>query len=447
MPATWVFHRGETTHTLSVVSWSVTRSRQDGLRWSVTLAKPEYWPSGAHGQYFEPWENTDRVLDSWVTCTLTSGANSWSSPKLAILDASWDLTPEGLQCELSGTDEWTELLQYEGVLLGDRRSTSSTVYTANGVLSEIATACGFASGKLDVTGLTNYNLPVFRAIGQGLSLLRSLLEVTAGWALAESDKYYLKNGGIDPTSGSADLTLNTGNCKAVQYRKSSAPIYNQATFERISESKQGYGPEILYGYGNQTINLPSGLNEAILRVRPFGPGTPENMTWDDESGNPLTVSPTYIYRGSTLTHRVRFSLTPSLAWGENPMPFEVEVIGSAATDEVAAFDEDYTSTYNDTADQAIRGVVPFPDVFTSEQVPDQATGLLAATNKVKESLLLYSALNVDLLMDVTHDPGQKAAVTIADLGLSSARFLVESVAWSGDANQEIESLELARGPA
>lgn len=446
MGATWTFHRGVTTHTLQVASWTVSRSRADGLKWSLVLSHSDYWPSGAQGQYFEPWENTDRVLDSWVTCALTSGANSWSSPKLAILDVSWDFDPSGLKCEISGTDEWSELLQYEGVLLGDRRSTNVVTYTSNGVIDEICDACGFGASALNVSNLSSYNLPVFRAIGQGLSLVRTLLEPMAGWALAESGGYYLYDGGIDYTAGSADFTLTKSNSKAVQYRKSSAPVYNQATFERVSESKQGYGPEILYGYGNQTINLPSGLNEAILRVRPFGPGTPENMTWDDESGTPLTVSPTYIYRGATLTHRVRFSLTPSVEWGSNPMPFEVEVIGSAAVDDVAPFDDDYVSTYNDTADQAVRGIVPFPDAFSSEQIPDQATALTAATKKVKESLLGYCALNVDLLMDVTHKPGQKAAVTVSELGLSSTRFLVESVTWSGDDRQEIESLELARGP-
>lgn len=449
MPATWSFHVGATTYTLAVESWSVARSRRDGtVRWSVTLAKDTYWPAGSVGQYFEPYERIMGTFGSWVTCTLTSGAYSWSSPQLAILDVAWDQQPDGLRCEIGGTDIFAELLQYEGVALGDRRSTSSTVYTARGVCAEICEACGIDSGAIETGDMTDYNIPVFHAVGQGQSLLRDLMELLQGWLYPDEGSLRFKDGGLDPDSGSSDLTLNQSNSKAVQYRKSSTAIYNRVTFERTSETKYGFGPELLHGYGaGQEITFDPALNEAHVTITPFGQGTPENGVFQDASGTPLTVSPTFSYRGTTPAAKFVFTLTPSVAWGANPMTYLAEAKGHNSIDEVAPFDADYSYTHNDSADQAVRGLIPAPDPFITELCPDQATAEIAAERKVKEALLSYTSLNVDLVMDVRHDPAQRAACTYPKLGLSSKRFLVESVQWSGDANQEVESLELSRGAA
>lgn len=447
MPAEWTFHRGETSHTLVVESWNVTRSRSDGLRWSVVLSNSAYWPGGAQGQYFEPYEQTGGSFNTWVECTLTAQGETWNSPKLAILDVAWDQQPNALKCELSGTDAGSELLLYEGVTLGDRRSTSGLVYTAAGIIEEVCGACAIDGGALVFTDFSDYNVPVFHAVGQGMELVKSLLQLMQGWIYPNGSNLEFRDGGIDISAGSADITLTESNSKVVQYRKSSNGIYNEATFERTSETKYGYGPEILYGRGTQTINLDNPLNEAILIVNLKGSGYTENWTWYDADDNPLVVSPQKIYRGPTPAAKVQFSVTPSLAWGDNDMAFEVEIKGHNSIDEVAPFEEDYASTYTDTADQAVRGELPYPEPQVSEQCPDQATGLIAATKLVRENLLNYCSLNADLLLNPAHDPGMKAAATYPKLALSSKRFLVETVQWSGDANQEIETLELARGAA
>lgn len=442
MPAVFTFN-GSTV--LKVKSWNVSRSRQNGLTWSATLSGPEYWPTGSVGSLFEPYERAEGALTSYVECDLTRGEESYSSPKLAILDVAWDFQPDGLLCELSGTDGFAEYLLFEGVALGDRTSTSDTVYTLHGLLAEVCEACGIAT--IDVTDLTNHNIPVAHLVGQGLSLIRELTELTQAWWETVGDTLVFHDGGLDADEGGASFAMDESNSKAIQYRKRSTGIYNEATFERVGEHTQLYGPVTQFGFGNQTIVLERPANYALLKVTPYGEGTPENMTWDDASETPITIGPTFLYVGATPTTQVRFSLTPSIAWGEVGMAYLVEVQGRSIVDEVAPFEEEYHSTYVDTADQAIRGRIPFPEPRTSQYCPDQATGAMAAERLVKETLLSYCSLNLDTTMRPTHGPGQKGTVTALKLSLSSKPFVLESVAWSGDGEQEVESMELARSAA
>lgn len=455
MPAEFVYHYPGGSHTLEVDSWSYNKSRRTGIDWSVTLTKPAYWPTGEIGSTFEPFEvsgeDEARDLDAWIIATLTKpGRTSEVSPKLAILDMARHQTPEGFQIELSGTDEYTEKLLFEGVVLGDRRSTSSMVYTANGLAEEVAAACGV--DDLNGDDHTDYNIPVLHAVGQGTSLIGELLELTQGWLKPESDGLKLRDGGIDPDSGSSSFTLNEDNCKEFADRKRSTGIYNEATFERVAEVHQAFGPENRIGYGVDTVSLNFPVNNATLRVvimagqgtTQIGEGSVKDVFWK-AGGLYLNETSQFTYLGETPAEEVEFNVEPSVAWGENNMTYLVEVVGNASVEEVAPFEDGYKQTYADAADQGRRKRLPFPEPFSSEKCPDQATALLAATRKVKEQLLSYWSANADTTMDPERDVGQVCEVTLPKFDLTAKRFLVETVNRSGDENQEIESLELARG--
>lgn len=448
MPATWVFHRGVVNHTMLVKSWSYQRSRSSGVRWSLTLSHSQYWPTGAIGQLFEPFERSGGVLQSWIDATFESSGNpDHLTSQLVILDVNWDHVDGSLQCEISGVDIFTERLQFEGVALGDRRSMIGNVYDSRGIVSEVCQACGISSGAVETGLLTNTVVPVFHAVGQGLSLVKNLIELVQGWWKADEGSIRFYDGGIDPDGFAADFSLPETLCTSIQWRKSSAQIYNRATYERVSETKFAYGPAEGFGFGSQTINLAFGVNEGVLRVVPYGQGTVENPVWDDVGGTPLTPSPTFVYRGSTPATRVRFTLTPSVAWGAVPMAYLAEVGGYNNQATIDPFEAGFLSTYDATADQAIRGILPFPEPFISELCADQATGALAAQKVTLEQLLGYSSVNFGTVMNTAHDVGLIAQVSVSRFGFSNKKFLVQSVDWSGDETQELEQLELSRGSA
>lgn len=455
MPAQFVYHYSGGTHTLEVESWSYNKSRRNGIDWSVVLTAAVYWPTGEIGATFDPFEvsgeGTVRDLDSYVIATLSKpGRTSEVSPRLAILDMARHQTEEGFRIELSGTDEYTEKLLFEGVVIGDRRSTSGTVYTANGLAEEVAEACGI--GAVDGSGHTDYNVPVLHVVGQGTSLLSDLLELTQGWLKPESGGLKLRDGGTDPDDGSSSFELNEDNCKEFADRKRSTGIYNEATFERVAEVYQAKSPENRVGFGIDTVTLDLPVNNATLRVSitagqgstQIGEGSVKDVFWK-AAGLYLNETSQFTYIGETAADEVEFNVEPSVGWGANDMTYLVEVVGSAAVAEVAPFESGYKQTYADAGDQAIRKRLPFPEPFTSEMCPDQATALMGATRKVKEQLLSYWTAQAECSMDPERDVGQVCEVTLPKFDLSSKRFLVETVNRSGDANQEIEALELARG--
>lgn len=453
MPAVWTFTYSGGTHTLKVESWSYDKSRANGIEWKLVLTKPTYWAGGSIGQFFECYErNEDGSLASYVTGVLTTGADTETSPRLVILSVADHETPEGVGIEISGTDEYSEKLLYEGIVLGDRRSTSSVVYTANALLEEIGEECDVVVNTDD---LTDYNVPVMHVVGQGLSLFRDLLELTQGWLKPTSSGLRLVDGGIDVDGGSASFALNRSNCKDLARTKRSTGIYNEATFERVSETIQGYGPENRIGFGEDSITLNFPLNEATLvvvvtqgkGVIAVGQGSVNNVFWKDSEGNTLNMASQFTYRGETPAASVEFNLEPSLAWGENDMTYIVEVRGKPTVAEVAAFEEGYSATYADASDQGVRRRLPFPEPFTSSYCPDQASALMGATRKVLETLLSYYSVNCDTTMNMARDVGQICTVTSYKLNWNLKKCLVEAIRRSGDANQEVETLELSRGAA
>ncbi|TXH16692.1 MAG: hypothetical protein E6R03_05110 [Hyphomicrobiaceae bacterium] len=455
MPAEFVYHYSGGTHVLDAESWTYNKSRKTGIEWSVVLTAPIYWPKGEIGATFEPFqvsgEAPARDLDEWVIATLSRpGRADEVSPKLAILDVARDQTVEGFVIELSGTDEFFEKLLFEAVVLGDRRSTSSTVYTENGVIEEVAEACGIE--ELDATDHTVHNLPVFHAVGQGLQLVQDLMDLTQGWLKPESDGLKVRDGGIDPDEETPSFVLNEDNCGRFSDRKRSTGIYNEATYERVAEVHQAFGPENRVGYGIDTVSLNFPVNNATLRVyitngqgsTQIGQGSVKDVKWKS-GGSYLSGATDFTYRGETAADEVEFNVEPSVAWGANNMTYLVEVVGSPSITEVAPFEADYKQTYADPGDQGRRKRLPFPEPFASEICPDQATALMAATRKVKEQLLSYWTAEADCTMDPERDVGQVCAVTLPKFDLDAKPFLVESVKRSGDKTQEIEGLELARG--
>lgn len=428
--------------TLAVSHWRIFRSRGEALSWSCTIVdrSGDLAEDGAIGQYLEPFERAANVFQSWLQCVITVGPDTYTSPQLVIMDVNWSFSPDSLLVELSGTDP-TELLMAESQTMPDVRLAGS-----NATLAAILSNYGLSS--ISTAGLTNYVIPMLHRVGQPLSWVRDILEAYQGWWWWNVGTMTFENGGYDVPSMGVSFTLtDREHLKLLRSSKSASGIYNEATAERLTEQVSGTTSQAGVGLGEITLPLTTQLNEATLNVTIYGVGFVNNRRWKDEFNNTLNPSDLRTYRGTTKAASVVFDLNPGNL-DLSDRNYLAEVVGSSVDEiEIGPYEQDYTATYADAADQAIRGPLPFPEPLTNPLIPTQAVALAAATAKVRETLLGYATAAVEVLLNPTHQPGQCAAITAGKIGWTARKYLVESVDWSGDGRQLLETLELSRGAA
>lgn len=444
----WEFWTGSEYVPVSVLSWSFEFVRAfEPLKWSLDIKASPGIFGVEHDLYpaivAQNFDGSGWSLLCWFRCTITQpGRDPWVSPKLIVLDSDSNLTAVGLTVSFSGSCPFEALLAADQAM-SPIRSTSSSVFTAHGVTASTCSAYGIASV---VQHYADFPLPELDRTGEPAGWIREYLQpIRAGWCHWVEDVLHIRGGGQDVEAQTADKSIvDSQHIHVLGHRISSSSLRNRATVERTDLPVAGLNQpakDVTEPYiVKVSLDNPVTMGTAVVKLA--GPGFDSAWVWFDEADNVLNSTPLRTYIGATPAHAVQFTIIPQLGYTE-PIPWELTVPGTLWLPDLGPYDENYSATFTEPEPRK-RGIRPYQAPFTLRCCPNQGVAAEAAEAIVWEGLRGLRVCRADMALDVSYRCGLIVAVTCKRYAMTSKKFLVDGMSWSGDQNSHSMTLTLCR---
>ena len=439
---------------MPILSWTHSESRGEATEWSVELDNKtgSFAPGADPDDPENPWaglldcdpttNDSPQEVKRYFWFEWTINGVLTKSTRLLQTEYQSDDNPKESKVTIGGTD-YTELWCDEDQLMADVDA-HIAVESSTAAIEATATFCG-AVVNFDESFVSWY-VPMLHRVGTPLDWLRDLLEVRQGWFLHDDDGIMqIYAGGVDFSEAEVDHEIiERERLKVVRYRKSAQGIKNSGICQRVQEQN-----DVTPDGGSRTTGLgetdftfdPATM--VVLDIKCWG-GSAEVMQFYDADDNPLSLIVTGPhYFGTTPAVKCRFNLIP-LTPGE---AFEYEIhirVTPPRPEEFGPFEEEFESSYTDSADSAAYKVKPYPEPFVKECIDTQATGQDFIERKVREGLLNFAQVELSMLWDPTIRPGQFLSVTCKQAALDEHKLLVERRNGSGNSKEMVMTLECSR---